>query len=187
MENKARGALPQTRIPASAVIHPQLSACQLFSISAFPTARRMRARHACGDFFNECCQIRITFQPQSRSWRTTRRSRAMLSSRFLSQNCCSWRRQVAPFGLRSSVGYPRLSKASVFPVGFRAGVALRAAVPEPSLWEQTRKTTEGSPKGVAPFAGKQMPSNIRRQRRRSSASGTQSRACRAKEDAFSSR
>ena len=49
-------------------------------------------------------------------------------------------------------------------VGFRAGVALRTAVPEPSLWEQTRKTTEGSPKGVAPFAGKQMPSNIHRRR-----------------------
>jgi hypothetical protein len=32
-------------------------------------------------------------------------------------------------------------------VGFRAGVALGATVPEPSLWEQTRKTTEGSPKG----------------------------------------
>ena len=50
-------------------------------------------------------------------------------------------------------------------IGFRAGVARRAAVPEPSLWEQTRKTTEGSPEGVAPFAGKQMPSNSRRQRR----------------------
>ena len=51
-------------------------------------------------------------------------------------------------------------------VGFRAGVTLRAAVPEPSLWEQTRKTTEGSPKGVAPFVGKQMPSTIRRRRQR---------------------
>ena len=53
-------------------------------------------------------------------------------------------------------------------VGFRAGVALGAAVPEPSLWEQPRKTTEGSPKGVAPFAGKQMPSTIRRRKRRPS-------------------
>jgi len=51
-----------------------------------------------------------------------------------------------------------------FPVGFRAGVALGAVVPEPSLWEQKRKTTEVSSKGVAPFAGKQMPSNIRRRR-----------------------
>jgi hypothetical protein len=53
-------------------------------------------------------------------------------------------------------------------VGFRAGVALGAAVPEPSLWEQTRETTEGSPKGVATFAGKQMPSTIRRRRWRPS-------------------
>jgi len=57
-------------------------------------------------------------------------------------------------------------------VGFGPGVALGAAVPEPSLWEQTRKTTEGSPKGVAPFAGKQMPSTIRRRRWRPSAWGT---------------
>ena len=71
------------------------------------------------------------------------------------------------------------------PVGFRAGVALGAAVPEPSLWEQPRKTTEGSPKGVAPFAGKQMPSTIRRRRRQPCVWGTQSRAFRVEEDASS--
>jgi len=70
------------------------------------------------------------------------------------------------------------------PVGFRTRVALGAAVPEPSLWEQTRRTTEGSPKGVAPFAGKQMPSNIRRRRRRPFPWGTQRRAFRAKENVF---
>jgi len=72
-------------------------------------------------------------------------------------------------------------------VGPRAGVTLGAAVPEPSLWEQTRKTTEGGPKGVAPFAGMQMPSNIRRRRRRLFAWGRQSRAFLAKADAFSIR
>jgi len=55
-------------------------------------------------------------------------------------------------------------------------VAFGAAVPEPSLWEQTRKTTEGSPKGVAPFAGMQMPSNIRRRSRRPYALGTEGAA-----------
>ena len=33
---------------------------------------------------------------------------------------------------------------------------------EPRLWEEPRKTTEGSPRGVAPSAGRQMPSNGRR-------------------------
>ena len=61
-------------------------------------------------------------------------------------------------------------------VGFRACVALGAAVPEPSLWEQTRKTTEGSPEGVAPFAGTQMPSTIHRRRRRPYALGTEGAA-----------
>ena len=63
-------------------------------------------------------------------------------------------------------------------VGFRAGVMVRATVPEPSLWEQTRKTNEGSPKGVAPFAGKQMPSTTRRRGRRPYLAGTQSPASR---------
>ena len=63
-------------------------------------------------------------------------------------------------------------------VGFWAGVALGAAVPEPSLWEQTRKTTKGSPKGVAPFAGKQMPSTTHRRRLRPTFSESVSRAFR---------
>jgi len=50
------------------------------------TARRMRLRQAFGDFLRECCQMRMTFQPSRRSCRFTRLSRAMLSSRFLSQN-----------------------------------------------------------------------------------------------------
>ena len=70
-------------------------------------------------------------------------------------------------------------------VGFGAGIALGTAVPEPSLWEQTRKTTEGNSKGVAPFAGKQMPSNIRRQRRRLCGWGRRSRVSQAMKDASS--
>jgi hypothetical protein len=46
----------------------------------------MRLRQVGGDFWRACCQMRMTFQPRRRSWRFTRRSRAMLSSRFLSQN-----------------------------------------------------------------------------------------------------
>jgi hypothetical protein len=73
-----------------------------------------------------------------------------------------------------------------FPVGFRAGVAFWAAVPEPSLWKKTRKTTEGSPKGVAPFAGKQMPSNIRQRARHTSLWGERNRAFQAEKNAVAS-
>ena len=45
----------------------------------------MRVRQAAGDFCNECCQMRMTFHPLPRSWRVTRRLRAMLVSRLRSQ------------------------------------------------------------------------------------------------------
>ena len=45
----------------------------------------MRLRQVAGDFWRACCQMRMTFHPLPRSWRVTRRLRAMLVSRLRSQ------------------------------------------------------------------------------------------------------
>ena len=93
----------------------------------------MRLRQASGDFLRECCQMRMTFHPLPRSWRVTRRSRAMVSSRLLMLlPPASSTLRAAP---QRSLSEPPL-RFRVVPegaVGFRAGVANGAAVPKTSV------------------------------------------------------
>jgi hypothetical protein len=61
-------------------------------------------------------------------------------------------------GIAWREGPPSLSEGWAVLGEFQEGVGSW----EPRLWEEPRKTTEGSPRGVAPSAGRQMPSNGRR-------------------------
>jgi hypothetical protein len=116
----------------------------------------MRLRQAAGDFWRECCQMRMTFHPCRRSWRVTRLSRAMLSARLLmlsppasSTLRAAQQRSLSEPPLRFRV-VPELQ------VGFRAGVALRTAVPETSVDEDGEFMFGKSKVGLS--GQRQMPS-----------------------------
>jgi len=96
------------------------------------SARRMRLRQVVGDFWRECCQMRMTLHPCRRSWRVTRLSRAMLSSRLLmllppasSTLRAAQQRNLSEPPLRFRV-------VPEYPVRFRPPVAFGVVVPAAS-------------------------------------------------------